>query len=93
MNFSTKKADGSGRLQSGWYAYDESPDWSAESDRYIGPFRTEREAQAAIDKAEKEATEDKPAYDIICELAVEAGKTTAMKAASESHQRVRNYME
>lgn len=92
MTFTTKYADGTGHLQRGWYAYDEDSN-SSPADRYIGPWRTERGAASAIAKADATATEDRPADDILCELASKAGQTPCMRAARDLHNRVRAYME
>lgn len=92
MTFTTKYADGTGLLQRGWYAYDEDAN-TRTFDRFIGPWRTERGAASAIAKAEATAMDDKPADEILCELASEAGQTQAMRAARDLHNRVRAYME
>ena len=92
MSYTTRHADGTGHLQRGWYAYDDDTNLS-EADRYIGPWRTERGVASAIEQAEAKATAEKPADEILCELAIEAGKTPAMAANREIHERVRAYME
>lgn len=91
--YTLKHADGTGRLQRGWYAHNETPDCMAEEDRWIGPFRTVAGARAAVRKAEEIAAHNgTDVDDELCHLACRAGRTPAMKRAREAHDRVRAHM-
>ena len=92
-DYTFKYADGTGKLQRGHYAHNETPDCMAEEDRWIGPWRTEGGARSAVRKAEAAYTDNYFDMDAeVCRLAVEASKTPAMKRAREAHDRVRAYM-
>ena len=93
MSYTTKRADGTGHLQKGWYAHNESPDSMEAIDRWVGPWRTERGAAAAIAKAEAKYTTGADIDDELCRLAREAGKTTSMQRERAIHDRVRDYMD
>jgi hypothetical protein len=88
--YTIKHADGTGRLQRGYYVYNESSAaYAAEVDRFTGPWRTELGARSAIRRAEGTADPD----DTLMRAAIEAGKTPSMRAARATHERIRLYME
>lgn len=93
MKYTTKRADGTGHLQKGWYAYNETADTMESIDRWVGPWQTERGAASAIEKACAKYTTDEDIDDELCRLAQEAGKTQTMQRERTIHERVRAYMD